>query len=70
MEVISQFHTPVDLPPEKEPPGTRWTQVWVCLDAVARRKDLSSCRELNPGRLDHSLLTILTELLRLRETTL
>jgi hypothetical protein len=32
------------------------------LDAVARRKNPRPCREPNPGRPTHSLVTVLTEL--------
>jgi hypothetical protein len=51
--------------PGETTPGTNWIGSWVRprvgLNAVARRKSPSPCRESNPGRPARSLVTILTE---------
>jgi hypothetical protein len=41
-----------------------WVGPRAGLDAVTKSKNPSACQESNPGRPAHSLVTILTELLR------
>jgi hypothetical protein len=64
VEVSGQLHYPVALPPRKESPVP--TGEWVGsrggLDAVAKDKVPSPCRESKPGRPVRSLVAILTEL--------
>jgi hypothetical protein len=47
-----QLHTPVALPPRKEPPGTHWIVGWVGpragLDLVMKRKIPCPCPDSNP----------------------
>jgi hypothetical protein len=69
MEVSGQLHAPANFPPEKETPDTHCIGGWVGsragLNAVARRKKKShhcTCRESNPARPAHSLVTKLAEL--------
>jgi hypothetical protein len=49
MEMSGQIHAPAAIPPGKRAPGTHWIGGWVGpgagLDAVARRKIPSSCRD-------------------------
>jgi len=57
--------------PRERAPGTHWMGGWiypraVFLDAVAKRKIPYQCRQSNTGRPSRSLVTILTELPRLR----
>jgi hypothetical protein len=55
--------------PHRKSPSTHWIGGWVRpranIDAVANRKIPCPCRESNPGRSAHSLVTKLTELSRL-----
>jgi len=52
MEVSGQLHAPAALLPGKKTPGTHRTGGWVnpraVLDAMAKRKILSPCRDSNP----------------------
>jgi hypothetical protein len=68
MEVSGQLYALVSLLPGKEPVVKHWTGGWVGLrtnlDAVAKRRISYPCREKNPGRPAHNLVTILTELSR------
>jgi len=72
LNVLSgQFQAPAVLLPGKQPPLPRWTGCWVGprtgLDAVVKRKISSPflCHKSNPGCLPRSLVTVMTELLRL-----
>jgi hypothetical protein len=47
--------------PDARAPGTQ-LEALSCLDAVAKRKVFSHCRETNPDRPAHSLVVIPTEL--------
>jgi len=67
MEVSGQLHGPFTLPQGNSPRqhligsvGSR-----VGLDAVAKRKIPSSCRDSKSGRTARSLVTILTKVSRL-----
>jgi hypothetical protein len=62
MEVSIQLYAPAALLQKKEPPTGGWMGPWAGIDAVAKRKNSSPCRESNPGCPDPSLVTILTEL--------
>jgi hypothetical protein len=71
MEMSGQLHDPAALPPKKCP--RLLLERRLCgplragLNAVVKRKKSlhCACRELNPGRLARSLVTIPTELSRL-----
>jgi len=71
MEVGGQLYAPVALFPVKKPSptGTRWIRFWVgtraSLDAVAKRKIPSPCRQSNPDHPTYNLVAILTALFRL-----
>jgi len=70
MVVSGQLHTPTTLPRGKDPRGTHWIGDWVGLRAgvgsVAKIQIPSLCRESNSGCPARNLVTILTELPRLR----
>jgi hypothetical protein len=63
--ISEQLYAPATLL-QKIASGTQWTGDWVGrrsdLDPVEKRKNPRLCREPNPGRSTHSLVTILTEL--------
>jgi hypothetical protein len=58
--------------PRVRAPGTHWLGGWVGLrvglDKVARTESLPPCRESNPRRLSHSLVTTLSVVSRLLAT--
>jgi hypothetical protein len=66
MEMSGQLHVPVALPPGEGAHVTHWLRGWVDLragvDAEAKRKIRSPCRESNPVLPARSLITIVTEL--------
>jgi hypothetical protein len=68
MEVSDQLHVPAALSSGERSPVIHWIGRWMGHragpKAVAKRKNpiTVSCRESNPGRPAHRLVTILTEL--------
>jgi len=66
VELLALASRPGRITPEEKASGTHWIGGWVGYrtgqDAVARRRNLRPCRELNLGRPARGLITILTEL--------
>jgi len=66
MEVSGQLYVSGRFTLRESVPGTYWIEGWVGrragLDAVAKKKNLHTCRESNPCHPTRSLVTTLLEL--------